>query len=138
MSGVPGAGKDTWIARNCPNWPVISLDAIRIDLGIKPTDEQGRVIQEAKERARVYLRNQTSFVWNATNVTRMMRQQLIDLFAAYRARIRIVYLEVPFALLLQRNDARTHGLPQHALERLVSKLEVPDRTEAHCVDYVVA
>ena len=137
MSGVPGAGKDTWIARNLPDWPVISLDAIRVDFGVKPTDEQGRVIQEAKEQARALLRKRISFVWNATNVTRMMRRQLIDLFAAYQARIRIVYVEAPFAILLQRNEARSNGLPQNALERLVSKIEIPDQTEAHQVDYVI-
>jgi predicted kinase len=136
MSGMPGAGKDTWVARNLPDWPVISLDAIRADLGIRPTDDQGHVIQEAKERARVFLRKQTSFVWNATNITRMMRRQLIDLFASYRARIRIVYVEVPFATLIERNDARAVGLPENALIRLIGKLEVPDRTEAHRVEYV--
>ncbi|MGI8854166.1 MAG: AAA family ATPase [Thermomicrobiales bacterium] len=137
MSGVPGAGKDTWIKTNLPDWPVISLDAIRADLGIKPTEAQGHVIQEAKERAREHLRKRTSFVWNATNITRMMRRQLIDLFAAYQARIRIVYVEVPYAMLIERNHARASGLPDNALERLIGKLEVPDCTEAHRVDYLV-
>jgi predicted kinase len=137
MSGVPGAGKDTWIARNVPDWPLISLDVLRADLGVRPTDDQGRVIQEAKERARAFLRTRTSFVWNATNITRMMRRQLIDLFASYRARVRIVYVEVPYATLIQRNETREAGLPINALERLIGKLEVPDRTEAHRVEYVV-
>ncbi|MDQ6602913.1 MAG: AAA family ATPase [Chloroflexota bacterium] len=137
MAGIPGAGKDTWIARNLPDWPVVSLDAIRADLGVRPTEEQGHVIQEAKERARALLRKEQSFVWNATNITRMMRRQLIDLFASYRARIRIVYIEVPFATLLMRNQARAAGLPENALERLIGKLEVPDRTEAHDVAYVI-
>jgi len=137
MAGIPGAGKDTWIARNLPDWPVVSLDAIRADLGVRPTEEQGRVIQEAKEGARALLRKERSFVWNATNTTRMMRGQLIDLFAGYRARIRIVYVEAPYAALLQRNRARAAGLPESALERLIGKLEVPDRTEAHQVAYVI-
>ena len=116
---------------------MISLDTIRAERGIAPTDAQGAVIQEAKERARVFLRAGTSFVWNATNVTRTLRAQLIDLFAAYRARVRIVYVEVPYAALLQRNRDRAAGLPEGALERLVAKVEVPDVTEAHQVDYVI-
>ena len=35
MSGLPGAGKDTWIAANRPDLPVISLDAIRAELSIQ-------------------------------------------------------------------------------------------------------
>lgn len=138
MAGLPGAGKDTWVSHQCPDWPVISLDAIREERGIAPTDAQGAVIQEAKELARVFLRAGTSFVWNATNITRMLRAQLIDLFAAYRARVRIVYVEVPYATLLQRNRERAAGLPEGALERLIAKVEVPDVTEAHRVDYVLA
>jgi predicted kinase len=138
MAGLPGVGKDTWIRAHRADWPVISLDAIRAERGIAPTDEQGAVIQAAKERARIFLRTGTSFVWNATNITRMLRAQLIDLFAAYRARVRIVYIEVPYVTLLQRNRDRTAGLPENALERLIAKVEVPDATEAHRVDYVVA
>ena len=29
MSGLPGAGKDSWIRSHLPDWPVVSLDAIR-------------------------------------------------------------------------------------------------------------
>ena len=75
MSGLPGAGKDRWIAENGAGWPVISLDAIRGALGIAPEDNQGTVAAQAKERTREYLRQGRSFVWNATNTTRAMRRQ---------------------------------------------------------------
>ena len=29
MSGMPGVGKDTWIRRHLPGWPVVSLDDLR-------------------------------------------------------------------------------------------------------------
>jgi hypothetical protein len=41
MSGLPGAGKDTWIQKNGGGLPVISLDEIRREKKIKPTDKQG-------------------------------------------------------------------------------------------------
>ena len=38
MSGLPGAGKDTWLAKNRPMLPVVALDAIREGLEIEATD----------------------------------------------------------------------------------------------------
>ncbi|HEY1352342.1 MAG TPA: AAA family ATPase [Ktedonobacteraceae bacterium] len=136
MSGLPGAGKDSWIRTNLPDWPVISLDGVRRELGISPGGEQGRVAQVARERARVFLRRQCSFIWNATNVTRMMRQRIIDLACAYRARVRIVYVESPYAVLLSRNRVRQASVPEELLSRLLRKLEVPQLGEAQQVEWI--
>jgi predicted kinase len=135
MSGLPGAGKDTWVQRHYQQWPVISLDNIRKEMKISPTDKSGNgvVIQAAKEQARVYLRNQQPFVWNATNITRQMREQLISLFTTYNAAVTIVYVEVPAARLLQQNRQREAVVPLAVMERLMDKLEVPTLTEAHQV-----
>lgn len=91
----------------------------------------------AKEQARVYLRSKTSFVWNATNITRSMREQLIDLFLTYKAKVKIVYIEVPYATLRSQNRERDHVVPMPALERMIDKLEVPAPEEAHEVQYIV-
>jgi hypothetical protein len=93
MSAIAGAGKDTFIKRNYPEWAVISLDDIRTELKVKPTDSSGngRVIQLAKERAKEYMRKKVNFVWNATNITAQLRSQLIDLFIDYEAKVKIVY-----------------------------------------------
>ncbi|SFW14093.1 AAA family ATPase [Chitinophaga sancti] len=140
MSGLPGAGKDTYVQRNYKDWPVVSLDAIRISMKVAPTDKSGngRVIQEAKEQARVHLRNQESFVWNATNITHSMREQLISLCLQYTAEIIVIYIEVPYKVLFKQNSAREAIVPAAVMQRLVHKLEVPDLTEAHEVVYAVS
>jgi putative nucleotidyltransferase with HDIG domain len=135
MSGLPGSGKDHWIARNAAGWPVVSLDALRAEQGVGPEDDQGTVVTQAKEAARENLRQATSFIWNATNVTRAMRQQLIGLFADYHARIRIVYVETPWKELLRRNRARPSPVPQAALVKLAGKLDMPDLLEAHQTEH---
>ncbi|SHG16475.1 Predicted kinase [Pedobacter caeni] len=137
MSGLPGSGKDTFIKKNFPDMEVISLDDIRREWGIKPTDKagNGRVIQEAKERARVLLRKQQGFVWNATNTTSQMRMQLIDLFSTYKAKVRIVYIESPYAMLHRQNKGREAIVPDLVMEKLIHKLEVPAPWEAHAVSY---
>lgn len=133
MAGLPGVGKDTWIAQHLDTWPVISLDEIRKALHISPEGKQGQVVQEAKERARAYMRQHQSFVWNATNVTRALREQLVDFFVSYGARVRIVYLDAPLETILHRNRKRPASVPETVVHKLLEKLDVPDMTEAHMV-----
>lgn len=139
MSGLPGAGKDSYIKRHFQNLQVISLDAIREEMGIAPVDKSGngQVIQEAKERARTLLRRNTGFVWNATNITAQLRQQLAELFTTYHARVTIVYVEVPYRHLHTQNRGREAVVPATVIDKLVNKLEVPALWEAHEVIYAV-
>ena len=133
MAGLPGVGKDSWVVQHLSDWPVISLDEIRKVLQISPEGNQGQVIQAAKERARIYMRQQQSFAWNATNVTRALREQLVDFFVSYGARVRIVYLDAPLAMILRRNKSRSASVPETVMSKLLDKLDVPDITEAHMV-----
>lgn len=137
LSGLPGAGKDTFIKKNYADWPVISLDELRVEKGIAPDDKKGngQIIQEAKARARVFLRDQISFIWNATNTTNQMRMQLIDLFLTYDANVKIIYLEVPYENLHIQNKNREAIVPKAVLDKLANKLEVPVGWEAHQVVY---
>jgi putative nucleotidyltransferase with HDIG domain len=137
MSGLPGAGKDSWIRENLPDWTVISLDELRQAMNISPKDDQGAVGERARAIAKDYMRAEKSFVWNATNLSRQLRSSLINLFSAYQARIRIVYLEVSWEESLRRNHSRAAHVPEAVIGRMRDRLEVPDLTEAHQVDWVV-
>ena len=137
LSGLPGSGKDTWIAQHLNNSPVVSLDAIRETLGAEPTGNQGAVIQAAREQARALLRDSRGFAWNATNLSRDLRRQLVDLFTDYGARVRIVYVEVEPAKLFQQNRSRAAAVPEVALQRMMERWEVPDATEADEVEWWV-
>ncbi|MCY1140994.1 AAA family ATPase [Actinoplanes sp. Pm04-4] len=133
LSGLPGAGKDTWADTYAGDRPVISLDAIRTRLGIKPTDGQRAVAAAAHEEARVQLRARRDFVWNATNISRQHRELCIGLGAAYHARVEIVALEVGPDALRQQNSGREASVPEAVIGRLIGKWEAPDVTEAHRV-----
>lgn len=137
MSGLPGAGKDHFIRGNYAEWPVVSLDQLRQELGVDPTDEQGTVVAAARERARVYLRRGERFVWNGTNVSRQLRTQVIDLFLAYQARVTIAYVEPPPEVWRAQNRERAARVPEAVLGRMLDRWEVPDATEAHAVEYHV-
>ncbi|HET8844865.1 MAG TPA: AAA family ATPase [Ktedonobacteraceae bacterium] len=137
MSGLPGSGKDTWIRTNLPDWPVISLDELRKELGISPHDDQGYLIQVARERARTLLRQQRSFIWNATSITHIQRRRVIDLALDYSARTRIVYVHAPFTDILQRNQAREETVPENVIYRMLNNLEMPQISEAHRIEWAL-
>lgn len=131
MSGLPGSGKDTWLTLNRSDLPVVSLDAIRNELGIDPIGDQGTVVQAAKERCREFLRSGTSFAFSATNIVRQTRGRWIDLFADYNARIEMVYVEPTFERLLQQNKGRAKSVPEDVIHRLADKSEPPTWAECH-------
>lgn len=131
MAGLPGSGKDTWLTRNRSELPVVSLDDIREELDVEATDNQGAVVQHAKERCRELLRSGTSFAFSATNLLRQTRQRWIDLFADYQARIEVVYVEPPLSAILAQNKRRERSVPEHVIRDLAEKCEPPTWTEAH-------
>ena len=131
MAGLPGSGKDTWLIRNRSDLPVISLDEIRGELVVEPTDNQGQVAQLAQERCREFLRSGTSFAFNATNTMRQTRGRWLELFADYNARIEVVYLEPPFENLLRQNKARSKPVPETVIHKLAERCEPPTWLECH-------
>ena len=137
LSGLPGSGKDTWIAANRADLPVVSLDAIRTELGAPGSGKQGRVIQAAQEAARQHLRAGRDFVWNATNISRQVRARVLRLMRDYGARVEIVYLEVRPDDLIARNASQAAALPVDALSQMIAKLEPPQYWEAHDVRWIV-
>jgi len=138
MCALPGSGKDTYIKKNLDQ-PILSLDDIRREYKISPKDKKGngQVIQLAKEKAKEYLRAKTSFVFNATNITKDMRSRWIGLFTDYNARVKIIYIEVPYKILLKQNSDRELKVPENVIDKLIGKLEIPDFKEAHEVEYII-
>ncbi|HIT42778.1 MAG TPA: AAA family ATPase [Candidatus Caccovicinus merdipullorum] len=138
LCGLPGTGKDTWISRNLPGLPCISLDEIRKKQKISPTNSQGQVIGEARKLAREYLRKKQPFVWNATSLNSMTRDRIISLAEQYHGAVRLVYLETGWDTGLARNRQRKEEVPEAVIGQMLSRLEPPGpdearRVEWHCV-----
>ncbi|RYD66899.1 MAG: hypothetical protein EOP83_03960 [Verrucomicrobiaceae bacterium] len=136
LSGLPGVGKDTWAAQHREGIPVVSADALRKEMGVSWEDNQGTVIQATRERARFHLRTGQAFVWNATNLTRQMRQGLIGLCRSYDAYVEIVAFDAPLKTILKRNAGREAVVPSAAIEALALKWEPVIATEAHHTEWV--
>lgn len=131
MSGLPGAGKDTWLRRHRPGLPMVSLDSLRDELKVDPEENQGTVIQAGREQCREHLRAGRDYAFNATNITRQVRTRWIDLAADYQARIEIVYLEPPWNQICEQNSRRPDPVPTSVMTRLLHRLEPPTITEGH-------
>lgn len=139
LCGLPGTGKDTFIEKQYKDWEVVSLDTIRRAHKISPKNAKanGKVIQLAKELMKTYLRKQQSFIFNATNIKEQLRGQWIDLFTTYGAKVKIIYLEVPYTQMMQQNRNREHVVPSKVMERMLGKLEMPSMAEVHEVVFLI-
>lgn len=131
LIGLPGSGKDTYVKNIKPKDTEISLDKLRQEMNVKPTDNQGQVIQEAKERARQSMRKRENFIWNATNLTQFSRIKLVSFFREYNYRVDMVYFDVPFDLIHQRNEKRKEKVPEKVIDKMIERLEIPNTTEAY-------
>ena len=93
------------------------------------------MVDKANERAKELLRKKQPFIWNATNITTDIRKLLIPLFEDYGARVKIVFLETEWNEELRRNASRKAEVPKHAIEKMLSRLEIPEPFEAQSVEY---
>ena len=109
--------------------------AIRKRLKILPVEPQGVVIATAQEEAKEYLRKKQPFVWNATNVTTQTRGKEIELFERYDARVKTIFLETEWEENLARNASRPHPVPSVEIEKMLSKLELPEAKECQTVEW---
>lgn len=139
MSGIAGSGKDSYIKENLSDLPMVSLDEIRRELNIKPTDKKGngRVIQEGKERCKVLMREHKDFVYNGTNITRDNRSKWVSLFEEYGGKVEIIYVEVPYKRLISQNHNREYKVPENVIDKMIDKLEIPFHEEAIKITYNV-
>lgn len=138
LAGLPGSGKETWIREHLADRPVVSLDEMREEMADSQDGNQGAVAHAVRERCREYLREQQSFVFNATNTTLQHRARWLDLFADFQARIEIIYIEPTLGRILQQNRERENRIPERILRKLAEKCEPPTWLECHRLKYVGA
>ena len=136
MSGLPGSGKDTYISNKLHGLPVVSLDSIRNEMKITHKDNQGPVIQAALELAKTYLRKKAPFVWNSTNLTKMVRSKVIDVCRAYDAYVSIHSMATDFNECLKGNKNRISSIPESAIFSMLEKWEPPSLTESHEIHWI--
>lgn len=132
MSGLPGSGKSTWINNNIDinQYSIVSLDDIRELLDVSPEENQGEVIQFAKQKLKEILRSKKNVVFDSTNITRNIREPILDLISNYGYETKIVSMECEYNEIFSRFKIRDRFVPQNVMEKLIRKWEFPYFWEA--------
>ena len=81
------------------------------------------------------MRARQDFVWNATNLSREIRGQLVNVFTDYHARVRIIYVEASALKQHGQNENRADIVPGAAIMRMMDRWEVPTMIEADAVEW---
>jgi len=133
LSGLPGAGKDRWVAKHGGTAAVVSLVALRRKDSVKRGDRraEGRVYAQARELLREELRHGRPVIHNATNLSRLQRGPILALADDYNARVKIVCVECSPEELRKQNSERSHALPDEAIGDLLARWETPTLADAH-------
>ena len=129
--GVSGSGKSTWIRENLPEHNVVSLDNLRDSVAKSRSDQSqnSKVVQLAKEQLKTFLRSHSKVVWDATNIRRDFRQQVIKISRDYGALVTLVIFHCPEDIYFERNQQRRHSIPENVLVRQIEQMEFPELDE---------
>jgi predicted kinase len=136
LCGLPGSGKDTHLANSFSGLKVISLDNLRKEFKLAPSETTGELIQAAREQARQYLRAKIDFAWNAGNITKLNRAKIISLCQDYDAYISVHAFDRPFTTIFKQNAAREARVPEAVIHRMALHFEPPSLYEAHEVKWI--
>ena len=129
--GISGSGKSTWIAKNLPDYKIVSLDNWRQQVAKSRSDQSqnSRIVQLAKEQLKSLLRTHSKIVWDATNIRRDFRQQVINISRDYGALVTLAIFHCPEDIYFERNKKRRHNIPKGVLVKQIEQLEFPELNE---------
>lgn len=136
LCGPSGSGKSSWIKEHIDQgWLNISLDAIRKTYnGHRQSQKnRGQVMQIAKDSFKQALAKKQNVVWDATNLRRDFRSQIINTAKRYHALTTLVVFHLKKETILKRNASRAHHkqVANSVIEKQLSQFQWPDKTEAH-------
>jgi predicted kinase len=137
LCGPSGCGKSSW-AQARLGGATVSLDSIRGQLTGDPADQSknGQVRQEAQRQLRAHLAAGRTVVYDATNLRRDFRRDVVALGWDYGALTTVVAFATPEDVCQKKNAARDRQVPRHIISRQFASWEAPYRHEADTVRWV--
>lgn len=131
MIGIPGSGKSTFaekIAKD-ENAIVISSDNLREELfdNVWEFKKNNLLFGEMFQRTHTYLSQGKSVVFDATNIRRSQRKQILKKFKPYYKEC--YYLKTPLEKVLRQNLMRNRHVPEEVIVRMYNRIQEPELIE---------
>lgn len=137
--GISGTGKSTLAQSAYPFFKLVSLDKLRNLFAqgprLRSKEMEGKVIQEAKQIIKDSLHHKVDVVFDATNLRRELREQILTIAENYGALTSIHVLMKPKSQILKQNKQRFAEIPEEVIDRQIEKFQLPHANEAHIVYY---
>jgi predicted kinase len=142
MVGLPGAGKDTWIAQNLPNTQkVVCRDDIRAEMGlcqagekiIASREQENLVTAIFNQKLKEYARAGEDIAINNINLVKRYRMEYKRILRDFDVNWIYVVVEAPD---LDTNKKRREGqIPPEVFDRMVERYEPPTPDEYDQIIY---
>lgn len=134
MIGIPGCGKSTYAKKLIelhPDWEYVSRDEVRYEYVSDQEhyyDHEYEVYQEFCKRIDMHLMDEKTVIADATHLTVGSRKKLLDTLRVIPDEIVMVYIDTPFEICMQRNNARQGitRVPEKHMYAMRNRLRQPN------------
>lgn len=122
MVGMPGSGKSTFADHS--GLAIVRPDDIRELLTGDMSDQSQntKVFQMAHERTRALLTAGYDVVFDATNVTKRARSELMTIAKECDAQPWAIYMGTPYVTCCDRNQNRNRRVPGNTMVRMLKNM----------------
>jgi len=133
MIGISGSGKSTYAngLKTSLNAQLVETDEIRQELTGDAEDQSqnGKVFEIARKRVNDYLAQGKNTIIDATSLTIRDRKDWIEIGKANNAEIRAYFIDTPVSICKSQNSKRKRKVPEWVIDKQVSKLFSPTKSE---------
>jgi predicted kinase len=133
MVGISGSGKSFHANKlqTSLNAKLIETDALRQELlgSAQDQTQNGRIFAVARDRVNKFLAEGHNVIIDATSLNPKERKDWVEIGRANGAEVRAHFVEVSVDVAKQRNAQRLRQVPEWVIDRQISKLQPPTRTE---------
>ena len=137
--GLSATGKSTYIKQHYPDYHIISMDVIREELCNGNRSDQSKnkeVAVIAKERFKECLRKKQNVVWDATNLRKEYREQLITLSHNYNALTHLIVFLDKEKNIKKKDKERKWSVSDSIIDKQIKSWQFPFFNETHIVKYI--
>ncbi len=127
LVGIPGVGKSTYAKQFNKSYVYLSSDEIRFANGITDGGGAPMVFQQMLRRTKESLTNGLSVIYDATNVNRNRRIDLLQNLKHFDCVKRCICFIEPYEICLQQNAERTGArfVPEKAIFKFLLAFQIP-------------